>query len=442
MNTNSRINVLCLGLGQQGLRTLDKLDQLKEAYPISIIGIADLSPERIKEAKNSFPELLQNTQEHLLACDAIDASISETNLVLISTWTQNHEECLTHIVDMARKTGSAPKAIGCEKPVFLNRENGLKIHQNLDGSNILLGENLIELFSPSKQATIKDLLEHNGVPLSISSFRGGPVKGKSIAREKNQVEHNLPGNGGIYGNFVDAHEDKLVHDIGKGIETLEKLGEPISGPSNIQTTVSRLKVITPDGKTVFFTDDGEITSDKRKANICYSNCGFEMKTGEHTVRFRAIGSWIDISEKDLDLLDSFFTPEVIKAVRTAVGQPVNLMPGKPNWDQEARVEQIVALVNGKKVTYVTSTLGVFFTTRQVEGQEVEVLQHGGADFHLNYVENMLKTAAGHEKPFVGRETILESTKVIEELKTNSSELPMTVLDLRNEPEELSLSLGV
>ena len=92
MNTNSRINVLCLGLGQQGLRTLDKLNQLKEAYPISIIGIADLSPERIKEAKNSFPELLQNTQEHLLACDAIDASISETDLVLISTWTQNHEE--------------------------------------------------------------------------------------------------------------------------------------------------------------------------------------------------------------------------------------------------------------------------------------------------------------------------------------------------------------
>lgn len=434
------IKVLQLGLGKQGNLNIQKLEQLsKQGYNIKLVGMADLQPHKLEECKKY--EVAREARPYIDSVDAIKNEMpGGVDAVFISTWTHQHEKDLEAIFEFS-KTKNNPKVIGCEKPAFLNLDKGQAICDTFKAYNIKIGENLIELYSPTKQTSISKIADEKYDIVFMEAIRGGPVKGKSVKREENILKEGKLGTGGIFRNFDNSFDDKLVHDIGKAVATIQKRYGNVPESNIIDAYFEKLEIITPEGQTRYFTRDGKISSDSAEANACYSNIGF----GLGDIGCHMIGSWIDLKEGDMKTINSIFNEEVKKVVSKSAGKDINPTPGKPGWDWETRAEYIEAKnKKGENIKIVSSTFGHYFTTQQVENGDIEVLQQGGGDFHLEYIRDIMDVAIGNKaEPLITGDSILKPTYIMYKIRNKGFENvnAFYMLDLRKEPKELALALG-
>lgn len=448
-----------LGFGQQGARNVEKFHRLKnEGYKIELVYITDTNPEQFKKPvyvekkgdiekpiyiKDLFPGVK-------LYCGPAADAIREypgVNVVFDSTSTvwegvDMHSQNMSAFLEnaMGRRQVYATEDIptyfakndsyGVEKPVTTSLGLTAPLIRSFKENGISILENAVESFTPTKMASINDIVNNE---LDILTAEYARI---SATQEKSEKTGRL-----IIQNFGGAWYDKMPHDIVKFLQTYgARYGEHYPDAKIDNAAFDTLEIRTPSNKSAYITKKGVFTQNPANPwdlNESYGEAAITM--GNTELWF--LCSHLGIKPQHLEKIEGWFNEDIKAAVAetsTKNGRPrkpenITAAYGTNYLNMEARVERITCQdKNGNPISYLTQTYGSpvpSFFTAKIDNNGVKVLQEGPSDGHKLFVKNVLDVATGKEKPAIPNDVIIIEQELLERVDRAATREYKEILDL-------------
>lgn len=416
------------GVGQQGTRNLEKLEELfKNGADIEVGWIADKKTEKAEKTKEKL-KVAEHAEIFKYATDMItDALEGGCNTGFHSEYTSARPKNLMHLVAEMKRTGHALDSLGLEKPALTNYEDTKTVMEALNEAGTIVVENAIESFNIHKQAVVADVRANRYNIKYIDNFRGGDNMAKKVMEGRPIPRTNDT-----------ARKDKNSHDIDHINEVLRTTdGLPEFKPHKVDDKILRIEKkerklrelqFSKKPAYYYFTRDGRITTNpsKEPMNTSYSEAWFYLgSTGVHMA-----ASQFSINEKDAANIKDWMTPEMRSALKEESKKEPKLIIGERGNRECRAVLMLGETQEGEEMRILTSTysqegFAPYFTVKQVGGGDAEVLTLGNKDqsgktykdAHFNYVLNVVNAAKGKKAPILGRDLIESNMLILDTLDT-------------------------